>query len=360
MKALFANRTILSRALHLGTGKSIGQGAEIREVPIPTISDEEILVKIHAVALNPIDHKNIDLLSPRNSRIGCDYAGEVTKIGKYAKGNWKVGDRVAGLVHGGISPDIGAFAEYLKVDGDLAWRIPEGVTDEVASTYGVSAATASFALNVHLNVPWADAAATSNNTGAQNTILIYSGSTAVGLFAIQLAKAAGYQVVTTVSPHSFDLVKSYGADSVFNYRSPTAIQEITRKFPDISVALDCISQGPSSDFCAQVMKKKGGKVVTLLDSGKSKVSNVTYDFIVIYTVFAKAFAWLPPIGPKFPANPSDRTALARFYPNLPSLISNLKAPRIHLVDSGFDGILKGLDELRGGKVSGKKLVVKRQ
>ena len=358
MKALFSHRASLGRALHLATGKSIGQGAEYREVPIPAISDQEVLVKIRAVALNPIDHKYIDLLSPKNSRIGCDYAGEVTKVGSNAKGNWKVGDRIAGMVHGGLYPDRGSFAEYLKIEGDLAWRIPEGVKDEEAAAYGVPASTAMLALNVHLNVPWADEAATFNNAKPQNTILIYSGSTAVGLYAIQLAKAAGYRVVTTASPHSFDLVKSYGADSVFDYRSRTAIAEIAKQFPDISVALDCISAGPSSDFCAQVMKKKGGKVVTLLDSGKSKVPNVTYEFIVIYTVFAEEFAWLPPIGPKFPAIPSDRTALVRFYASLPSLTKTVKTPPIRLVDGGFDGIFEGLNELRGGKVSGKKLVVK--
>ncbi|KAH8590065.1 putative ToxD-like zinc binding oxidoreductase [Bisporella sp. PMI_857] len=339
-------------------GRQIGQGSEIKEIPIPIISDQDILVKIHAVALNPIDRKYIDLLSPKGSRIGCDYAGTVTKVGKSAKGSWKVGDRVAGMVHGGISPDVGSFAEYIKIEGDLAWKVPEEITDAAAATYGISPATAMLALNTHLGVPFPDNAATV--ASPTPSILIYSGSTTVGIAAIQWAKAAGYRVVTTASPHSFDLVKSYGADAVFNYRSPTAVKDITSEFPNIALALDCISEGPSTHFCAEVLAKEGGKVVTLLDNGKPKIPNVTYEFIVIFTVFAEEFAWLPPIGPKFPANPSDRNALVQFYANLPSFLDRIKPPPIQLVDGGFNGILKGLDQLREGKVSGKKLVVKLQ
>jgi NADPH:quinone reductase-like Zn-dependent oxidoreductase len=357
MKAIQANRALLTRVYNLGTGKTIGQGAEVKEVPNPTISEHEVLVKVNVVALNAIDYKYIDLLSPKNSRIGCDYAGEVTQVGASAGGNWMVGDRIAGMVHGGPFQDQGAFAEYLNIDGDLAWHIPEGMKDEDATTYGISATTAMLALNVHLEVPWVDA--TTKSAGTKNTILIYSGSTAVGLFAIQFAKAAGYEVVTTASPKSQDLVKRYGADAVFDYRSPTAIEEIRKQFPNISKALDCISEGPSSNFCAEVMRGNSGKVVLLLDNGKSKVPEVTYNNIVIFTGFGVAFEWLPPIGPKFPASPSDREALARFYAILPSVLKSLKAPPVEFVEkSGFDGIFEGLNLIRGGKVSGKKLVVK--
>ncbi|KAH6673433.1 chaperonin 10-like protein [Halenospora varia] len=363
MEALVANRGVLSRALNVASGKSIGQGCQVKSIPVPTISDEEILVRVHAVALNPIDFKSIDLLASRESIVGCDYAGEVAEVGKLALGSWKVGDRVAGFVHGGHYSDRGSFCKYLKVDGSLAWRIPSGLRDEEASTYGVPAATAMLALNVRLGVPWSDAPSADLKLQQQapesrGTILIYAGSTAVGLFAIQLAKSGGYTVVTTASPHSFDLVKKYGADNAFDYRSTTSVQDIVKAFPNITQAVDCISEGRSTEFCAQVMKKNGGKVVTLFDQGKSKVQGVQYDFLVVFTALGQKFAWLPPIGPSFPAAPSDREALARFYANLPHLVNDVKAPPLRMLGSGFDNILIGLDELRQGKVSGQKLVVK--
>ncbi|TVY78135.1 Protein TOXD [Lachnellula suecica] len=365
MDALVTNRGPLSRVLNLASNKSIGQGCAVKRIPIPTISAHQILVKVHAVALNPIDFISIDILAPRGSIIGCDYAGSVAPVGERALGQWKVGDRVAGFVYGGLYKDRGSFCRYLKVDADLAWRVPAGLSDGEAASYGVSAATAMLALTVYLGLPslYEPPASASPNmlkdrSEGGGAILIYAGSTTVGLFAIQLARKIGYTVVTTASPHSFELVKQYGADSVFDYHSPTAAQDIIRSFPCITQALDCISKGPSTEFCARVMARNGGKVVTLLDQGKSKVEGVTYEYLVCFTMFGEKFAWFPPVGPAFPVVASRREALAGFYANLPSLVGYVKPPPLLVLGTGFEKILEGLDELRAGKVSGRKLIVK--
>lgn len=120
MKALIANRNIASRVLNLVRNKSRGPGGHVADVPKPTITADEILVKVKFVALNPTDYKHLDILSPPGSISGCDYAGEVVEVGASSSNAWKIGERVAGVVHGGLYPDRGAFAEYLKVDADLA------------------------------------------------------------------------------------------------------------------------------------------------------------------------------------------------------------------------------------------------
>jgi NADPH:quinone reductase-like Zn-dependent oxidoreductase len=278
-----------------------GDGIQVKTVPVPSVSDNEILVKVSSVALNPTDFKHIDVISPRGSIIGCDYAGKVAKVGRNAPGNWEVGDRAAGWVHGGLFPDRGSFAEYLKIPGDLSWKVPTTVSDEEASTYGVSAVTAMLALNTRLAVPWLDRPIEQKRQ--DSAILIYAGSTAAGLYAIQLAKLAGLQVIATASPRSFDLVRKYGADGVFDYRSPTSIDDIIRAYPNIDRAMDCFSEGKSSEFCAKVLKEKGGKVVTLLDTGKSSIPGVEFEFILGYTVFNVPFQWLPPFGLVFLRDP---------------------------------------------------------
>ncbi|KAJ9139149.1 Protein TOXD 3 [Pleurostoma richardsiae] len=359
MRALVAKRLLITRVLNLSLGKSLGRGCEIKDVRKLSIDDHDILVRVKVVALNPTDYKHIDVVSPPNSIIGCDYAGVVIEVGKKAPGQWRVGDRVAGAVHGGLYPDRGAFAEYLKIDGDLAWKIPSEMSDEDATTYGISAITAMLAVNVHLGIPWADEVDKTGQDAASKglPVFIYSGATSAGLFAIQLAKAAGCTVVTTASPRSFDLVKRYGADRVFDYRSSTAVADIVREFPNITAAVDCFSEGNSTEFCASVLKNKGGKVVTLLDRGKSKIRGVEYELVMAYTLFGRPFVWLPPIGPKFEASPSDRKALARFYAGLPRLTKDVKPVPTHHIDGGFDGILVGLDKLRKGEASGGKFVV---
>ena len=233
MKALISNRSLATRICNHASGKSVcGQGGKVKDdVPIPTISPNEILVKVNTVALNPTDFKHLDVISPPNSIIGCDYAGLVQQVGSAVGSGWTPGDRVAGVVHGGLFPDKGAFAEYLKVDADLAWKVPAEISDTDATTYGVSAVTAMLTLNVRHGLPFIqgdDQAAPKDEA-----IFIYAGATGAGLFHIQIAKAAGYEVVTTASPRSFDLVKAYGATAVFDYRSATVAADVIKEYPKI-------------------------------------------------------------------------------------------------------------------------------
>jgi NADPH:quinone reductase-like Zn-dependent oxidoreductase len=354
MNALVADRSIVSRLSNYSCGHPSGDGVKIQTIPVPEILANEILVRVRSVALNPTDFKHIDIVSPRGAIIGCDYSGTVARVGAKAPGHWEVGDRVAGIIHGGLYADRGSFAEYLKIPGDLAWKVPPSVSDEEAATFGVSAVTAMLALNARLGVPWLDSG---KSHGQKDTpIFIYSGSTAAGLYSIQLAKLAGLKVVTTASPKSHDLVKEYGADDVFDYRSPTATEDIIRAYPNIDRALDCFSEGTSTEFCANVVRRNRGWVVTLLDSGKKDLDGVRVDFMLAYSVFNAEFQWLPPVGPKFHKVPSDNDALRRFYAALPEIALKLKTPPLKKIDGGLENLTTGLDLLRQGKVSGTKLV----
>ncbi|KAF9697261.1 hypothetical protein EKO04_005114 [Ascochyta lentis] len=357
MKALVTDHGILARSAAVFTGKSFGNGVKETDVSMPFLSDNEILVKVHATALNPIDVKFIDFIAPAGGIAGCDFAGIVERIGRDASRTWRVGDRVAGFVQGGIDKGRGAFAEYVKVEEDLVWRVPEGVSDEEASAFGVPAVTAMQALYLYLDVPWFDTPSEPKQKDTNKTIFIYAGSSSVGLFAIQLAKRAGFTVVTTASPRSFDLVKKYGADEVIDYHKSTAAQEIVKAYPNITRALDCFSEGGSTQFCAKVLEKSGGKVVTLLDT-KINVPGVEAKMIMSFQLLGRPFAWLPPIGPKYPASPEERKALVRFYSGLFKLAAEIKAPPITPINGGFLGILEGLDKIRTKQVSGSKLVVK--
>ncbi|OBT97452.1 hypothetical protein VE01_04365 [Pseudogymnoascus verrucosus] len=132
MQALTANLLIASRLVNYVLKKYRAGG-------IPSLSVNEILVKVSSVTLSPTDFKHIDVVAPRGTIIGCDYAGKVAKVGHSAPGNWKTGDRVAGWI-----------------PGDLPGGSPATISDEEASTYGVSAVTAMLALNTRLAVPWID------------------------------------------------------------------------------------------------------------------------------------------------------------------------------------------------------------
>ncbi|KAN0102646.1 GroES (chaperonin 10)-like protein [Hyaloscypha variabilis] len=93
-------------------GKGISHGASVKKVQRPSIRPSEVLVKVYSVACNPTDVAHIDIVGPAHSIVGCEYSGVVEEVGTAATDVWKVGDRIAGAVHGGLFPDKGAFAEY--------------------------------------------------------------------------------------------------------------------------------------------------------------------------------------------------------------------------------------------------------
>lgn len=159
--------------------------AELQTVPVPKPKDDYILVKTHAVALNPTDWKHIDFLSQKGHTVGCDYAGTVESIGSSVQKSFKKGDRVAGFVHGVNSEeaDDGAFAEYVVAKGDLQIKIPDNMSFEEASTLGVGICTVGQGLYQSLGLPLPDSPAK-----VPIWVLVYGGSTATGSLAIQFAK----------------------------------------------------------------------------------------------------------------------------------------------------------------------------
>lgn len=89
--------------------------AALVDTSIPKLRDDYILVKVHAVGLNPTDFKHIDYLPQKDATVGCDYAGEVVEVGKAVTKKFSKGDRVAGFVHGvsSKSTEDGGFSEYV-------------------------------------------------------------------------------------------------------------------------------------------------------------------------------------------------------------------------------------------------------
>ncbi|UCK58859.1 hypothetical protein AFCA_001695 [Aspergillus flavus] len=199
------------------------QESLVTDRPIPALRDDYILVKTVAVALNPTDWKHIAFLAPPGALIGCDYAGIVEEVGKAVKKPFKKGDRVCGFTHGGnaVQHEDGAFAEYIVAKGDVQIRIPDNLSFQEAATLGVGISTVGQGLYQSLKL-----ALPSEPIKEPEPILIYGGSTATGTLAIQFAKLSGYTVLTTCSPHNFDLVKRLGADAVFDYKDPNSAAEI--------------------------------------------------------------------------------------------------------------------------------------
>jgi NADPH:quinone reductase-like Zn-dependent oxidoreductase len=109
------------------------------------------------------------------------------------------------------------------------------------------------------------------------------------MFAIQLARRAGYKVIATASPSSFDLVKSYGAHQVVSYRDQDAALIEIKKLTNggVSAGLDCVGGQKNITFAVNAFGPKGGKLSTTLLGSKSKRRDVELSPLMVFTVFGK-------------------------------------------------------------------------
>ncbi|KAL4962423.1 zinc-binding alcohol dehydrogenase family protein [Aspergillus stella-maris] len=328
------------------------QGGFVTDRPLPTLRDDYILIKTVSVALNPTDWKHIEYIAPPGVLVGCDYAGVVEEVGPAVKKSFKKGDRVCGFVHGSnaVQPEDGAFAEYIVAKGDVQMRIPDNLTFEEASTLGVGIMTVGQSLYQSLKL-----ALPTEPTKTPETILIYGGSTATGTLAIQFAKLSGYKVLTTCSPHNFDLVKSLGADEVFDYKDPEAAAKIREYTNDnLKLVIDTISLKASAEFCDNAISTKGGEYTALLAIGVER-ENVNDRWTLGYTCVGEAFDFGET---HWPAKPEDKEFSEKFAVIAEKLLGEgkVKVHKPNVGKDGLKGVLEGLQLLKEDKVSGEKLV----
>lgn len=234
-------------------------------------ADDQIVIRNHAVAVNPLEW----IIQVEGSLtygwlkyptvLGSDVAGEVVEVGAKVT-RFQVGDRVLGHAVGDDKDTNtaaeGAFQQYTVVLDRMAAPIPDSLpfTDAAVLPLGVSTAASALFQSDHLGLrhPSAGPAPTGE------TLLVWGGSTSVGSNAIQLAVAAGYEVITTASPHNFDYVKSLGATQVFDYNSPTVVPDLIAAFEGRKLAGALALGTTSAPACVRIVAAStGSKAVAI-------------------------------------------------------------------------------------------------
>lgn len=179
---------------------------KVSQVEIPEVLDNEVLIKVCAVGLNPVDYKLVENHPDSWDDphvLGLDTAGIVEKVGTNCEQPFTKGQRV--FFHGDLAKD-GVFAEYAKAKSNVIAKIPDNVSFEAAAAILCSGLTAYAALFRKMNL-----------TG-KKTVLIHAGAGGVGSIAVQLAKYLGLTVFTTVSTKKVEFAKKLGADFVIDYK----------------------------------------------------------------------------------------------------------------------------------------------
>jgi NADPH:quinone reductase-like Zn-dependent oxidoreductase len=221
----------------------------VADVPVPQINNEEVLVKVNAISINPVD------ISTRNGKglataikerpiiLGWDISGEVTES---KSSLFKKGDEVFGMVN---FPGHGkAYAEYVAAPAGHITLKPANISHNEAAAACMAAVTAWQNLTEHFQVK------------KNQRVLIHGGSGGVGHYAIQIAKHLGAYVITTSSEKNKKFVLSLGADEHIDYK--------TVHFEDVVSGIDFVLNTQNSDIAERSLSvmKKGGTIINIASS----------------------------------------------------------------------------------------------
>ncbi len=230
----------------------------LTEIPQPVIADDEVLVQVKAVSVNPVDIKTrkgkalAGKLEKENPLIlGWDIAGMVKETGSKVE-NFKPGDEVFGMVN---FPGQGkAYAEYVAAPVSHLALKPANISFPEAAAGTLAALTAWQAMVRHANVK------------AGDRVLIHAASGGVGHFAVQIAKQLGAYVIGTSSAKNMDFVLSLGADEHVDYQS----QAFESVIKPVDFVLDTIG-GDYIDRSLETLKTDG-TIVSIVSGMNEKVS----------------------------------------------------------------------------------------
>jgi NADPH:quinone reductase-like Zn-dependent oxidoreductase len=219
----------------------------LAEVPRPVPRDDEVLIRVRAAGVNPLDYHlmrgkpyigrlMLGPLKPRTTRPGRDVAGEVEAVGRNVT-QFKPGD----AVFGGC---IGAFAEYACASKAKVVRKPANVTFEQAAAVPVAGLSALQGLRDEGRIQ------------AGQKVLINGASGGVGTFAVQIARLLGADVTGICSARNTDLVRSLGAERVIDY----TLEDFTRTGEQYDLLFDTMGKRPPSE-CRRALTRRGTLVL---------------------------------------------------------------------------------------------------
>ncbi|KAL9106183.1 MAG: hypothetical protein Q9227_008775 [Pyrenula ochraceoflavens] len=331
------------------------------QVPVPALEPDEILVKTTSVALNPVDTKLVGDFVTAGCIFGFDCAGTVVAVGPAVQKIFAVGDRVCGSASGMNSqkPLSGAFAQYVKLPGDLTLKVPSFMNMEDAAALGTAIASACMVLFWSLSKPLSLLDGQPSADASRPNVLVYGGSTSTGTMVLQILRLCGFRCITTCSPHNFDLVKSYGAEEIFDYRAPDCAQNIrTSTRNALDYAIDCFAEDSSMKFCYAAIGRAGGHYVALNPYSEHLATRkvIKADWILATRIAGDGTTWPGPYA--FKPEPKLRQLAEPLFAKIQLLLDEgkIRAHPVRVEQGGLKGVLDGVALLRSGKVSGQKLV----
>lgn len=346
--------------------------AHVTDIPTPTPSHNELLLRTSHIALNPVDALyTFRPLAPPSSparTIGSDFSATVLS------GPLPRGTLVAGFLQGAASsnPLTGAFAEDITTEPDLVWRVPKGISPAQAAGVSLCGLTAAQMVFWRLGMPapfgyvprgggGVVRAAGAWNGKGEGTIFVYGASTSVGMYAAQLVRkgfeAAGVRVrlIGAASKGRWGMLRGgvYGYEELVDYREEGWVGKV-RGFTGgrgVDFALDCVSEGATVRMVCETVRE-GAKVaiVRSREAGAWSTEGVPLEKVVYGAVWEGLGKEVGYTGFVVPASAEARAFAVAFYKWL-SEGRNLEPSPVRMMPGGLERVVEdGLALLGPGKM----------
>jgi NADPH:quinone reductase-like Zn-dependent oxidoreductase len=221
---------------------------ELEDIAVPQPADDEVLIKVYASSVNPVDQKIFEGKSQEKFpttfplTMGWDVSGVIEKTGNKVH-NLSIGNEVYGRPYPTTN---GAFAEYVVVKANQVSLKPKSIDHLNAAAVPLAGLTAWQGLFKY------------GQLQRGQKVLIHAASGGVGSFAVQFAKWKGAYVIGTASAENLDFIKQLGADEAIDYKN----EQFEEKVQDADLVLDLIG-GDTQKRSLQVLKE-GGRLITTI------------------------------------------------------------------------------------------------
>ncbi|ORY79745.1 chaperonin 10-like protein [Leucosporidium creatinivorum] len=337
----------------------------------PSPAANELLLKVDTLALNLVDarYSYYPIKTSETRVIGSDLAGTVVELGKDVTG-FKIGDRVATFLHGACTPNDlpGAFGEFAVTQAETAFHVPSEVSQEIAAAVPLCALTAAqglwerLALAAPFSFPNSPTPVTPSSTTKPLTLLVYGAATVLGQFVVQLARASpvkDLRILATASPKNHALLKSLGADQVFDYRSSDWIERAKEAAGGaVDLAFDCISEGATALNCAKTMGGQLGRLAVVEKGFDREGIPETVSILpgLCWTGLGQRveYSHRAPL----PEDPTSRAFTRAFFdyvaPSGATTFQHLQPPSVRVMPGGLDRVLPDGFELLGLTLIGER------
>ena len=317
--------------------EEIGGVLELRELPRPEAGAGEVLVRIAASGVNPLDTKiragaaaHAQMNPP--AILGIDLAGTVVEVGPGVEG-FALGDEVYGMT-GGVGGVQGSLAEFASVDADLLAHKPQSLTMVEAAALPLAVITAWEGLVDRADV------------GPDDVVLVTGGAGGVGSVGVQIAVARGAKVWATGSASSFDTITELGAQPIDRHTPVADYVAAATDGQGFDVIFDTVG-GAAIDAAFGAVRPYTGHVVSILGWGSHSLAPLSFRG----ASYSGVFTLLPLLTGRGRAHHGETLRAVAALAD-----EGLLTPRLHTTAYGWDSVMDAHAAVEAGGLQGKVVV----